>query len=315
MASRYDGPSGAGTGAGQDMTVITQDSGGTVNTQGSSATNTQELINSQEQYQQQTQNMTPEQLAALNGLIQQLLGGGTQSMAEQRANLLAEINAVRNLRGGYSKENAFADAQGAMNQQLRQTLEKLMPSIVRAAEGSGTSANSMRALLMQEAASKAAESASSLGLKAAVDYGGLSGNFSQVLANLVSQTDPVSKALLDALGIAKGSVQNTSGTKESTTEKSGSSTTNSSQTQTTSPGTQTKIIDYANDIGSGSGGSSLLGYSPSNTDSLQSSLSSYSGSNADYYGIPGSGSSVSALYDANGNLTIGPVDPYASYVF
>src|SRR5574337_153288 len=316
-ASRY--PTESSNVGNTDHTVTTTDSGGTSYSSGSS--NTTESKQYSENTSSRQTNMTPEQLAALNGLISQLLGGGTPAQAQDRAARLQEIQNVQALRGGYSKEQAFADAQGAMNQQLRASLEKLLPSIVRAAEGAGTSQNSMRALMLQEAAQQAADSAAGLGLKAAVDYGGLSGNFSQVLEKLTQvQQDPVTQALLEALGIAKGSVQNMTSSK--TGESSGSSFTNSSQSTTAPQTTRTQVYDAKNDSfgGEGDSGSDILSYSPSSNYSGGSSGVSYSGSsgsggyeNTVNYGIPGS--SVSALYDANGQLAIGPVDPWASQTF
>lgn len=296
----------------QDVSTSTYDSGST-NTSYSSGSSFKES-NAEKNFNQNTANMTPEALAALNGLIQQLLGGGTQAQAQDRANRLSEIDAVRALRGDYTKEAAFGDAQGAMAQQMRATLEKLLPSIVRAAEGAGTSQNSMRALMLQDAASKAAESASALGLKAAVDYGGLSGNYSQVLEALTrAQQDPVMEALLSALGISKGAVQKTSGSETTHGTESGTSSQNTTSTQGSS--TKTTNVDYqgSGDGGSfGQGSSDILAYNPRVSNS---GLSSYSPTRyADPgYGIPGTGDSVKALYDANGQLTLATSSPWDSY--
>ena len=146
--------------------------------------------------------------AALKQLIEQLLGGGT---AEQRAEQIRRLEEVQNVRGqraDYTKAAAFADAKGAQNQQSRLAMEKLIPSIMAAAQGAGTSQSSMRALLMQDAANKAAESAAALGLKASVDYGNISGGMNQVLEALTRQGNPITDALLKALEISKGSNSN-----------------------------------------------------------------------------------------------------------
>lgn len=148
-----------------------------------------------------TTNMDPASLAALTALIAQLSGGGGN---QQSADLQQEIATNRASREDYSKNAAFTDAQGAMGAQMRKMLEQLLPSITRSAEGSGTSQNSLRALLTQDAAAKAAEGGASLGLQAATQYGGINANLSQILAGLVSQDDPATKALLAALSIAKG---------------------------------------------------------------------------------------------------------------
>jgi hypothetical protein len=137
-------------------------------------------------------------------LLQQLLAGGTPEQRLEAQRRAEEIATVRGTRGDYTKQAAFLDAQGAMAGESRKALEKLVPSITKAAEGAGTSASSMRALLLQDAANKAAESASALGLKAAVDYGGVNSNLSAVLQSLTAQNNPVTKALLEAIMASKG---------------------------------------------------------------------------------------------------------------
>lgn len=141
---------------------------------------------------------------ALALLIQQLLGGGTPEQKAEQIRRLEEIQAVRGQRADYTKEAAFTDAKGAQNQQSRLAMEKLIPSIIAASQGAGTSQNSMRALLTQDAANKAAESAAALGLKASVDYGNIAGGMNQVLEALTRQGNPITEALIKALAISKG---------------------------------------------------------------------------------------------------------------
>lgn len=209
---------------------VTNTSGQTTSSQTTQSSGTQ---------QTSARNMDPSSLAALQALISQLMGGGTQQMAEDRARRQQEIQALQNIRGQYSKEAAFGDAQGAMSQQLRQAMEASMPSLVRAAEGAGTSQNSMRALLTQDALNRAAEASSALGLQAAVQYGGLGANYSSVLEQLTRGDNTVTEALLNALNIAKGAVQ------DSTTQTSGTQTTtgvqNMNQIQTQNLGGRTDI--------------------------------------------------------------------------
>jgi hypothetical protein len=181
-----------------------------------------------------TQNMDPQSLAALQTLIAQLMGGGTQAMANDQAARKGEIKNVQAQRAGYSKEAAFADAQGLMAQTMRQVMERLIPSISRSAEGAGASQSSLRALLLQDAASKAAESSAAQGLNAAVNYGQVSGGMNQVLEALTRPDNTVSNALLQALQIAKGAVQNTQGV------------TQTNQTVTTDTATKKNdAVDYA----------------------------------------------------------------------
>jgi hypothetical protein len=180
-----------------------------------------------------TQNMPQASLAALEALITQLMSGGTPQMKEELNRVAYEMAQARGLRSEYSKSAAFNDASGAMAQTLRQSLEKMLPSIHRAAEGSGTSANSMRALLLQDAATRSSEAASAIGLKAAVDYGNISTNLTNALATLAGKSDPVTAALINALNISKGSVTNTQEDSSSYTQGSTVSNTTGSSVQYT----------------------------------------------------------------------------------
>jgi hypothetical protein len=153
-------------------------------------------------------NMPEYSAEALESLIRQLLGGGTPEIRAQQQTRTDEISRTRGQQNAYSKEMAFADSQGAVSAAMRRALEQLMPSITRAAEGAGTSANSMRSLLMQDAAQKAAESAATTGLNAAVQYGGLSAQFASVLESLTRPNPVNTEALIQALSVARGSVDN-----------------------------------------------------------------------------------------------------------
>ena len=203
-------------------------------TQTTGQTTSNQTTNSSGSSQTSTRNMDPASLAALQALISQLMGGGTQQMAEDRARRQQEIQSVQNQRGQYSKDAAFGDAQGAMSQLLRQAMEQAMPSLVRAAEGAGTSQNSMRALLTQDALTRSSESAAALGLNAATQYGGIASNLSSVLEQLTRGDNTVTEALLNALNIAKGAVSD--------------STTNTTGTQTTS-GVQNTAQNQVQNIG------------------------------------------------------------------
>jgi hypothetical protein len=188
--------------------------------------------------------MSPANLAALNTLIQQLLGGGTANQKQDRAVKTNEIGTLQQQRAGYSKDAAFSDAKGLMAQQMRLTLEKLLPGINSASLGAGASQSSMRALLTQRAAENAAENASAAGLGAAVNYGQVSNGISSVLANLIAQQDPATAALINALSVAKGAVSNSKTTGTETTNTSGQqSQTSSGGTVTTSP--TTTSVNYS----------------------------------------------------------------------
>lgn len=156
-----------------------------------------------------TTTMAPAAEAALNALIQQLASGGTPEQQQQRAARNQEIADARNIRQDYSKENAFRDAQGAMQAQLNEAMTKSLAELARAAEGAGTSASAMRALLLQNAQQKAAESAATLGLQASVNYGQVASGLTSTLEALTRPNDAVTQSLINALGVAKGANVNT----------------------------------------------------------------------------------------------------------
>ncbi len=140
----------------------------------------------------------------LDTILQQLLAGGTPQMQQQAGARQAEVAGLQGQRAGYSKEAAFADAQGLIAQTMRQALEKLVPSINSAALGAGASQSSMRALLTQRAAENAAQMSATEGVKAATSYGQVAGGLSDVIARLLSVQDPSAELLIRALGTAKG---------------------------------------------------------------------------------------------------------------
>jgi len=279
-ASRYDTAGQANSGntqtgflAGGGSLSTTGSQTGNSNTQQQGTSNTTQSGTSNTRatttQQTSTQNMTGSSLAALELLIQQLLGGGTQEMAAQRAQRQAEINNVSQTRAGYTKEAAFNDAQGLIAQTMRTTLESLLPGINRAAAGAGTSQNSMRALLTQRAAENAAQAASAQGLQAATAYGNINSSLSGVLANLTAPDNSTTNALLQALQTARGAVTNssTTGTSNSTTNSDQTSNTNTSQNSNTNTNQQSNQTQSANGGRiSNSGGGTTSG--ASNVDGL-----------------------------------------------
>lgn len=243
--SRYD-PQSTATGAATTDSQTTGQTAGT-STQNQSGTQTQNAS---------TQNMDPQSLAALQTLIAQLMGGGTQAMAKDAAARKGEINKVTQARAGYSKDAAFSDAQGLMAQTMRRALEQLVPSINRSAEGAGASQSSLRALLLQDAANRAAESSAAQGLQAAQGYGQISTNMSQVLEALTRPDNTVSNALLQALQIAKGAVSNTQSTTQTNTQTTG-----------TQAAAEKKNVDYAPFAPITVGGGGMVYYGPTQSDS------------------------------------------------
>lgn len=118
-----------------------------------------------------------------------------------RAERQKETTAVRDTRQAYSKDAAFADAQGLMNQELQKAMQDAMQTINTGAAGAGASAGSMRALLTQQAADNAAQSAAALGANQAVQYGGISNQASGILEMLTRPDDTSLTALMSALAI------------------------------------------------------------------------------------------------------------------
>lgn len=207
-----------------------------------------------------TQNMDPKSLAMLQVLIQQLMSGGTQEQVNQQAARKSEINNVTQQRAGYSKDAAFADAQGLMAQTMRRVLEQLVPGINRGAEGAGVSAGSMKALLLNDASVKAAESASANGLNAAVQYGQVANGMSGVLESLTRPNDAATNALLNAFSILKGATTNSS----TSSSQSGVKTTNTQGTAS-----ENKTTDYAPfaTVAPSAGGFNLTSFGPTVNDS------------------------------------------------
>lgn len=189
-----------------------------------------------------------QQMVQRQQLIQQsgIIKGGT---AEQRAvsdARLLEIDRNRATQGKYSKEAAFADAQGLSAYFNRVLMEQQLPGILRGAEGAGTSQGSMRALLQTRATEVTAEQASKLGLEAASAYGGINNQLAATLEALTRQ-DPnsISEQLLQALNIGKGiqtsgtQVQNQTGQQRQIQDKSAQTekTVKDFQGPSTTPGT------------------------------------------------------------------------------
>ena len=214
-----------GSSSGDTGTLVQPQLTGTSTTSSGSSTGTSTTSQAGSKTYQQS-SMDAASQDALNQLIAQLLGGGTQGQALETAQRQQEIQSVRGQRAGYSREAALADAEGLMSQQLRQVMEKLEPSLTRASEGAGTSQNSMRALMLQDIAARAAESSSVAGIDAVSKYGALGVGLSQVLEALTRPQDTTTQALLNALNIAKGA--NVSGSEQTTLD---SSTNTSQQTQ------------------------------------------------------------------------------------
>lgn len=149
-------------------------------------------------------------LANIQALIAQLTGQGTPEIQQQRATRNEEVQSVRNQRQQYTKDQAEADAQMAVEATQRRSLEQLLPSINNAARGSGTSQSSMRALLLQDAAQRAADSAALLKTQTVKDYGSISASLNNTLEALTRVDAPQTDALLKALQLGNQAQNTTS---------------------------------------------------------------------------------------------------------
>lgn len=181
-----------------------------------------QMSNAEAQKFNAEQDAKAQQLMQSSGVIR---GGTADQRAVSDARLL-EIDRNRETQGKYSKEAAFADAKMLGDYFTRILTEQQMPGILRAAEGSGASQGSTRALLTEQAIARNAESASKTGLDAAAAYGQINNQLAGVLEALTRQ-DPnsISNQLLNAINASKGivqagsQIQNVSGTTKTTTSQ------------------------------------------------------------------------------------------------
>lgn len=261
MAVSRNNPPSMGTSQNQ-----TNSQAGTSLTTGSSTTtgSSRTTTNASESLSKISDYLDPTARAALDSLIQGLSGveGGNRfniwdnrgkgsSATATKANeldriRLEEIATNQGIRADYSKENAFADAQGAMNATLSQALRQSMPTVTAGIDAAGTSGGALSALLTQQMAEDAAGQAAQLGLQAAINYGQIQTGQSNVIESLLGQGSEATNALLQALGIAKGAYESTKSNSSSsqTSNTTSSQTTNSSQsTANTQSGNQTSTVD------------------------------------------------------------------------
>ena len=206
----------------------------------------------------------PASMAALQSLIQTLVGGGTP---EQRAQQQARQEEIARARGGiadYSKEKAFGDSAAASQAATRQSMEQALANLSRAVAGAGTSGSSMQALLAQNAARDAAELQAKMQLEASTQYGGIATQYQSILEALTRPDNSQVESLLGALQLAMSANQST--TRNVQTNKTGveqiDKTTDRTQKTTTDSITNSvsdtlrNLIGSQLSLGGGGGGSS-----------------------------------------------------------
>lgn len=155
--------------------------------------------------------------------------GGTAETRAQSAARQNEIKRTQALQGGYSKDAAFTDATALTSKFARVLAEQMMPTLLRAQEAAGASGAATGALIANDMTQRVSESAASLGLTAAVDYGKISTALESTLELLTRENNPALTALIQSLGVAKGAIQNTT---QSTTQ-TGSQDVSKTQSQNT----------------------------------------------------------------------------------
>ena len=171
---------------------------------------------------------------AMEQLLAQLSAGGTpaqRAIQEQQMRTMQQLDAQAS---NYTRDVALGDAQGLMQQMLRQTLEQVMPSIMLAQSAAGTSGDAVSALLSQDLATRASQGAATAGVGAVADYG-------QVLAALMgNKTQLAGNAQDDALGALLQLLQTDVGSaSRGTVATKGTSRTTNTGTQTTN----TRAVD------------------------------------------------------------------------
>jgi hypothetical protein len=243
--SRYATP-------GTTDTRVSGTSSGTGSVSGTSSQSSNTSGTSTTQNNQTTQNLDPASQALLQKLVDSLLKQGTQDTATKNAEIAATQTQQQQQ---YSKDAAFKDSQGLVNETLRRALESSLPNIRAAMENAGSSGGALSALLTQDAAQKAAESGSAVGVQAATNYGNVSANFAQVLAKLLADSTGSSQAAINALNVLKGAVSTTTGT-QTTSSSQNTQTSGSSQQNTTQDNKQQQTTDYAPFSSGGNGGGS-----------------------------------------------------------
>lgn len=179
--------------------------------------------------------LDPNSLKTLEQFVTQLMSGGTVNQKGEIQKRDAMTQFVTNLLGLVSPEQANADAQGLMGQQLQKSLEQQMPALQKAIEGAGTSASSMQALIANRIAQDSAQSAAALGGEQQKAYAQSRAQLASLLEAFTRPQNTVENTLIQALNALKGAVTNTNSTRYSSNSSSQNttgqtnSTTNSQQ--------------------------------------------------------------------------------------
>ncbi len=261
--------------------------------------------------------LDPNSLKTLEQFITQLMSGGTANQKGEIQKRDAMTQFVTNLLGLVSPEQANADAQGLMSQQLQRSLEQQMPALQKAIEGAGTSASSMQALIANRIAQDSAQSAAALGGEQQKAYAQSRAQLASLLEAFTRPQNTVENTLVQALNALKGAVTNTNSTRYSSNNSSqnttgqSNSTTNSQQVAQRgdiNPVPQnSKPVEQSNRYRVYGDGGDVIQYNPVNTAGIDNGIKIHNTTNSSSAAPP-----ISALITEN-TQNSGSGTNYAGY--
>jgi len=190
--------------------------------------------------------LDPNSLRTFEQFITQLMSGGTANQKGEIQKRDAMTQFVTNLLGLVSPEQANADAQGLMGQQLQKSLEQQMPALQKAIEGAGTSASSMQALIANRIAQDSAQSAAALGGEQQKAYAQSRAQLASLLEAFTRPQNTVENTLIQALNALKGAVTNTNSTRYSSNSSSQNTTGQTNSTTNTAQVAQRGAVNPVN---------------------------------------------------------------------
>lgn len=317
MTATWTNATATGQPQGQTTTFGPDSKVGTSITQG---TTNQASVGNQSGWEignQTTTTLDPNSVKTLQEFIAQLMSGGTanQKGEIQRRNAMTQF--VTNLLGLVSPQQANADAQGLMSLNLQQSMEKQMPALQKAIEGSGTSASSMQALLANRIAQDAALNASALGGEQQKAYAQSRAQLASLLEAFTRPQNTVENNLIQALSVLKGAVTNTNSTRYSSQNSSQNTTGQQNQVTNSQQVTQRGAINPVEETyrqvaiperyrvyGDGGG---VIQYNPVNTAGIDNGIVIKNTTNSS----GDSGYDYTPSYDSGSSYNSGP--DYSSY--
>ena len=155
------------------------------------------------------QNMTPQELAILDSMLQQAAGfvGTAQANSQQAMQeILAQLTSASQL----TREQALADTQGLISQAMRQLQEGALQQQQFQATGAGASQDALLALLGNDAAARTAEAVGAERAKTVAEYVNAGSNASASLAGALANLNANNpfEAITALLNVAKGATSN-----------------------------------------------------------------------------------------------------------